>query len=123
MPEGRAFPYKYLPRPGAALSITFGSPVPASDIQAALFDLVAEDRMPDAPHSTSGGLSGATRPRQVAQSGAVAEHGWLGEPVSRALHGGGGSTSEDVARVRSAVTAVIQRDVEALGRRILGIGG
>ncbi|KAF8897207.1 acyltransferase-domain-containing protein, partial [Infundibulicybe gibba] len=27
MPEGRAFPYKYLPRPGARLSISFGTPI------------------------------------------------------------------------------------------------
>lgn len=28
MPEGRAFPYKYLPRFGAKLSVTFGDPIP-----------------------------------------------------------------------------------------------
>jgi monolysocardiolipin acyltransferase len=29
MPEGRAFPYKYLPRVGSKLSITFGNPLPS----------------------------------------------------------------------------------------------
>ncbi|KAF9268218.1 hypothetical protein L218DRAFT_918649 [Marasmius fiardii PR-910] len=28
MPERRAFPYKFLPRPGARLSVTFGKPLP-----------------------------------------------------------------------------------------------
>ncbi|KAH9895722.1 acyltransferase-domain-containing protein [Cubamyces lactineus] len=82
MPEGRPFPYKFLPKPGVALSVTFGEPVPAHHIQEALSTLVREKRLPDAPHSSSG--------------------------------------AEEVARVRSAVTAVIQREVEALGRRVLG---
>ena len=123
MPEGRPFPYKFLPRPGADLTITFGEPVPPEDIQNALSSLVAERRMPDAPDSTSGGLDDPARPTLERQSGAVAEYGWLSAPVSHALHGEmkSAETAVEVARVRSAVTAVIQRDVEALGRRVLGL--
>jgi len=33
MPEGRAFPYKYFPRIGAQLSVTFGEPLPSEIIQ------------------------------------------------------------------------------------------
>ena len=79
--------------------------------------------MPDAPDSTSGGLGDAARPALERQNGAVAEHGWLGAPVSHALHGEakGAETAMEVARMRSAVTAVIQRDVEDLGRRVLGL--
>ncbi|TFK29239.1 tafazzin-PC [Coprinopsis marcescibilis] len=36
MPEGRTFPYKYLPRPGACLSVTFGDPIPATELSAAI---------------------------------------------------------------------------------------
>ncbi|KDR83457.1 hypothetical protein GALMADRAFT_109958 [Galerina marginata CBS 339.88] len=36
MPEGRAFPYKYLPRIGARLTVTFGEPVPAHELKKAL---------------------------------------------------------------------------------------
>ncbi|KXN87953.1 Tafazzin [Leucoagaricus sp. SymC.cos] len=36
MPEGRPFPYKYLPHSGAELSITFGNPIPADSIRQAL---------------------------------------------------------------------------------------
>ena len=32
MPEGRPFPYKYLQRIGAHLSITIGDPVPAHQL-------------------------------------------------------------------------------------------
>lgn len=32
MPEGRRFPYKYFPRPGARLSVTFGRPISANEI-------------------------------------------------------------------------------------------
>lgn len=35
MPEGRAFPYKYLPRFGARLSVTFGEPIPPETLLAA----------------------------------------------------------------------------------------
>jgi monolysocardiolipin acyltransferase len=31
MPEGREFPYNYIPRVGMHLSITFGEPIPAED--------------------------------------------------------------------------------------------
>ncbi|KAF8738181.1 hypothetical protein AX14_011598 [Amanita brunnescens Koide BX004] len=36
MPEGRPFPYKYMPRFGTHISITFGDPLDTSDIQEAL---------------------------------------------------------------------------------------
>ncbi|KAJ7755613.1 acyltransferase-domain-containing protein [Mycena maculata] len=34
MPEGRAFPYKYLPRPGKHLSVTFGEPLDPCELEA-----------------------------------------------------------------------------------------
>lgn len=36
MPEGRPFPYKYLPRPGTQLSVTFGDPLPLDEIKKTL---------------------------------------------------------------------------------------
>ena len=36
MPEGRRAPWKYLPRPGAHLSVTFGAPLPHATVRAAL---------------------------------------------------------------------------------------
>ncbi|KAI8976415.1 acyltransferase-domain-containing protein [Trametes punicea] len=127
MPEGRPFPYKYFPKPGAAISVTFGEPVPEKDVQDALEMLVRERKLPEAPRSTSGGLADPSRPQEEGRSGAVAEQGWLGRPVSHAVEAVGGEPSREdpelareIARVRSAVTAVIQREVEALGRRVLG---
>jgi len=32
MPEGRDFPFNFLPRAGADLSITFGEPIPAEEL-------------------------------------------------------------------------------------------
>ncbi|KAF9047161.1 hypothetical protein BDZ89DRAFT_1007320 [Hymenopellis radicata] len=32
MPEGRPFPYNFLPRVGARMSVTFGTPIPGSEI-------------------------------------------------------------------------------------------
>ena len=34
MPEGRRFPFKFLPRPRQNLSITFGTPIPHSQFPA-----------------------------------------------------------------------------------------
>lgn len=36
MPEGRNFPYKYIPRPGARLSVNFGEPMAQDEISSAL---------------------------------------------------------------------------------------
>jgi monolysocardiolipin acyltransferase len=32
MPEGRTFPFNYLPRAGVDLSVTFGEPIPADEL-------------------------------------------------------------------------------------------
>jgi monolysocardiolipin acyltransferase len=39
MPEGRSFPYNYLPRLGKHLSVTFGDPVDPRELNKALEDL------------------------------------------------------------------------------------
>jgi len=36
MPEGRRAPWKYLPRPGARLSVTFGAPLAPAAVRATL---------------------------------------------------------------------------------------
>lgn len=36
MPEGRRAPWKFFPRPGARLSVTFGAPLPSAVVGAAL---------------------------------------------------------------------------------------
>ncbi|KAH9849129.1 acyltransferase-domain-containing protein [Lenzites betulinus] len=128
MPEGRPFPWKFLPERGAALSVTFGEPVATQDIQDALDTLVLERRLPESPHGTQGGLADPSRPEEEGLSGAVAQQGWLGRPVAHAMDDVGEHRSigdpvlaDEIARVRSAVTAVVQREVEALGRRVLGL--
>lgn len=42
MPEGRSFPYKYLPRLGTHVSVTFGQPLPAEQFQKAMGSLPAD---------------------------------------------------------------------------------
>ena len=127
MPEGRPFPYNFLPKPGAALSVTFGEPVPAQEIQDTLATLVREKRIPEHPSSRSGGLADPSRPQEELLNAAVAERGWLGTPVAEAVNKVASAPVEDplraieLARVRSAVTAVIQGRVEELGMRVLGL--
>ncbi|KAI0699518.1 acyltransferase-domain-containing protein [Cerioporus squamosus] len=122
MPEGRSAPFKFFPRPGAALSITFGNPVPSQEIQDTLQTLVRERRLPEAhvPPSASTSLADPPRSQEEKRSGAIAEQGWLGASVTQAMRDDAGrAMAEEVAMVRSAVTAVIQREVEALGRDVM----
>ncbi|KAG6903302.1 hypothetical protein C0995_013055 [Termitomyces sp. Mi166 len=97
MPEGRTVPWKFLPRYGAQLSVTFGSPIPSEEILEAL---------------------GTSNP-QVPPPDAVKSKGWLKDQLSQEPRAPS-MAQEDFLRVRSAVTAVIQRRVEALGRSICG---
>jgi len=56
MPLGRAFPYNYLPRPGAELSVTFGNPIPPNFINQGLLSttgLITEAQNSTAEQSRS----------------------------------------------------------------------
>ncbi|KAH9036452.1 acyltransferase-domain-containing protein [Lactarius pseudohatsudake] len=81
MPEGRHAPWKYLPRPGARLSVTFGAPV--------------------SPAAVLGALGTTTRSDVVPGEAAEAQEARRRE-------------------VRIALTEVVQRAVEALGRQVSG---
>ncbi|KAH8981220.1 acyltransferase-domain-containing protein [Lactarius hatsudake] len=81
MPEGRHAPWKYLPRPGARLSVTFGAPV--------------------SPAAVHGALGTTTRSDVIPQEAAEAQEARRRE-------------------VRIALTEVVQRAVEALGRQVSG---
>ncbi|KAI1789890.1 acyltransferase-domain-containing protein [Ganoderma leucocontextum] len=127
MPEGRSFPYKFLPRAGAALSVTFGQPVPTQEIQDALATTVEKNSVLEAPPDRSGGIPDSSTLQQELRSAPVVGQGWLSNPVQAAGDLPAADAEDaarraiEVGRVRSAVTAVIQRRVEALGRQVLGI--
>ena len=123
MPEGRPSPYKFFPRPGAALSVTFGKPVPTEEIVNALAT-VAKVNATEASPDHSECIPNPMAAQQEARSAAVAEHGWLRNVVQATSDVAAAKEARralDVSRVRSAVTAVVQRRVEALGRQVLGI--
>jgi len=90
MPEGRPFPRNYLPRLGTHLTVTFGDPVPAEQIQQALS---AVDRR-QLPCSTISPLDG----RGDAES-------------QRTL---------EMLKIRAEITSIIQRSVVSLGRSVSG---
>jgi monolysocardiolipin acyltransferase len=104
MPEGRASPYKYLPRPGARLSVTFGDPLPSEDIKKALGELSVE--RPTVPFSSE---LRKTKGRMVGE--ATRE---LNRNDAQNLRG-----AENL-KIRTEVTALVQRAVESLGRSISG---
>lgn len=149
MPEGRPAPSKFFPKPGVDLSITFGQPLNNDDIKAALRSVIGNDRPTDihshAPREVPRNKAVGSAPGLVydtaeeLRSEKTAEEGWLGDvitPVARrhstpALRGDAAASPESLAqaalaaeteRIRSAVTAILQRDVEALGRKVLGDG-
>lgn len=112
MPEGRPFPYKYFPRRGVALSVTFGEPVPERDVKAALAARISERTDEDKLPLTE------QRTRDERNSRSRTSTGWLRDTTT----GKGGSIAPDAhetACVRSAVAALLHRDVEALGRKVM----
>lgn len=115
MPEGRSFPWKFLPRRGVALSVTFGEPVKEAEIKAALESELSGPEHEDALPLTS------KRTADEQHSGALSAEGWLGNsPATSVLRVGDQEhQARETARIRSAVTAVLHRDVEALGERVL----
>lgn len=115
MPEKRPFPSKLFPRRGVPLSITFGEPIPDADIKAALGAHLAAEKYEDPLRMTE------KRTVDELESRTRTLSGWLGESaVQETAAGNRYQEAHEVARVRSAVTAVLQREVEALGRRVCG---
>jgi len=107
MPEGRPFPYKYLPRTGTHLSVTFGDPVPAHKLLEAL----------NVSKKGSGVDSTSVYPEDTKRlTGWMADQANLEQAIT--IH-----HEEDCHHnrwVRQKVTGIIHRDVQALGRSISG---
>lgn len=115
MPEGRNWPFKFFPKHGVDLSITFGKPIRNEDIKQALKTSFISPLANDALVSGDTVFDDSVEQR----SGMVTEQGWMGEGTTGIVrpqdpH----STALEVERIRSAVTAVIQREVELLGKQV-----
>lgn len=112
MPEHRSSPYKYFPRLGIQLGVAFGDPISVEEIAAALsahshVSLVmqggVESKLSDELHP------GDCVGRTAVQAGERFAPGWDAMERKRQM---------DV--MRSDLTAIIQRAVEALGRQVSG---
>jgi monolysocardiolipin acyltransferase len=97
MPEGRRAPWKFLPRQGARLSVTFGTPLSPAVVRAT---------MASASASASG-----TAPAPWCDDGEGSEQS-TGMPVKM--------DAEAEGKVRIALTELMQHAVEALGRQESG---
>ncbi|KAH9927625.1 acyltransferase-domain-containing protein [Fomitopsis serialis] len=122
---GRSAPWKFFPRPGAALSITVGKPVDNTAVREMVGLAVSTGDMPELSQGTSGGRTDPVRPRQGKASARVSESGWWGDaasprPKAEAQSAPEWQTAEEIARICSAVTALLQREVEKLGREVVG---
>jgi monolysocardiolipin acyltransferase len=104
MPEGRKFPYKYFPRPGARLSVTFGEPIPAETIQAVLA------RLKRTGLKEKDDLQDDTQPPE--------SKGWIGQHVTSEQNEE--QRIKEILKVRSEVTAIIHDAVESLGHSVCG---
>ena len=119
MPEGRSFPWKCIPKLGCKLSITFGEPLSPEEIKVALRGVDQEETIQRDGHSPLTRLSHTT----------AIDNLYGADRIERVNEGTRESISmlfkrEDkmkkIEHVRSMLTAVIQRGVEALGRRVQG---
>jgi monolysocardiolipin acyltransferase len=95
MPEGRRAPWKFLPRQGVRLSVTFGAPLSPAVVRATM-----------APASTSG-----MAPAPWFDDGEGKEQG-PGMPVKM--------DAETEVKVCIALTELMQHAVEVLGRQVSG---
>jgi len=130
MPEHRPFPWKFIPRLGCKLSVTFGNSLSPQDIQAALRVTSHEDHRRRG--STSPSQSQYLSSEDTREGDAVdGEDRLFG--IDRGQRAREGTTREStnvdledesrkrkIDHVRSMVTAVVQREVEAVGRRVSG---
>jgi len=106
MPEGRAFPWKYIPTIGARLTVTIGDPISPNRIRDAL-DIDSLSTTHDiSPHTDE----------------AERLTGWIGSEASERLQESGlRSQNPRYARIiRERITTLIQHEVEALGRSVSG---
>jgi len=87
MPEGRRAPWRFFPRPGASLSVTFGAPLLEASVRATL-EMASSVRESWRDDGGDG---------RYVKRGAVAE-----------------------VETRIAVTELVQRAVEVLGRQVSG---
>ena len=97
MPEGRRAPWKFLPRQGARLSVTFGAPLSPVLVRATM---ASASGMASAPAPLCGdgeGKERSTRTGMLVNMDAKAE-----------------------VKVRIALTELMQDAVEALGRQVSG---
>jgi monolysocardiolipin acyltransferase len=127
MPEHRPFPWKYIPRLGVKLSITFGDPLSPEDIRTVLRTLSHENchrhaSVSPAQHSNIDkgaceGGPGEDRLFGIDRIERVRER-MTRECISMDL--GNASRRREIDRVRSMVTAVIQQGVENVGKRVSG---
>ncbi|KAG2071977.1 acyltransferase-domain-containing protein [Suillus decipiens] len=105
MPENRSFPYKYFPRLGIRLGVAFGDPIPIEEITAAL----------SASLITKGSVESNL-------SHGLHSGGWVSRTIMQAEErfAPGCKQKRHMDVMRSDVTAVVQRAVETLGRKVSG---
>ncbi|KAG0699866.1 acyltransferase-domain-containing protein [Suillus ampliporus] len=120
MPEHRSFPYKYFPKLGIELGVALGDPIPVEEITATLNTLHQSSTVPHShtPRVTEDGVESELGDK-------LRLGGWAGCAVVPA--GDQSAPGCDLEKrnrqmdsVRSDVTAIIQRAVEALGRQVSG---
>lgn len=97
MPEGRTFPYKYFPRPGTRLSVTFGNPL-ISEINKALRDS-------HTPPSRRPSLRDDEQEKKRTEASPEQNNQRLDDVRNL----------RDV-EIRTEITALVQKAVESLGR-------
>ena len=124
MPEYRPFPYKFLPKIGTQLGVTFGDPIPPEKFTVPL------NTLRRSKHSFPRGVvkksvrGTETQPKSGLRSEPHVR-GWMDGTIVQT----GGETLLDhegaerralMDEIRSEVTAIIQWSVEDLGRKVSG---
>ncbi|KAF8138153.1 acyltransferase-domain-containing protein [Boletus edulis] len=123
MPERRSFPYKCFPKLGVRLGVTFGDPIPPEKIMDALNALRRLKRPTSPPGALENSMRHSEPSIRSGLYGTSCVGGWMERAIVRV---GGEDLLEGPERraqmdeIRSEVTAITQRAVEDLGKKVSG---
>jgi monolysocardiolipin acyltransferase len=124
MPEGRSKPWKFFPRPGQHVSITFGQPIPEGRLREALdspppSDSAAEANLKKADVNVGPDMyREAYRPMPWLTSNSPGVSSALA--TGKKKNGGGEELARHTRTVRAALTAIVREEVQKLGYGVAG---
>jgi monolysocardiolipin acyltransferase len=125
MPEGRSKPWKFFPRPGQHVSITFGQPIPEARLREALDSPPPSDSVAEADMKKPDVNLGPDLYREAYRPMPWLAPNSLGVSSALATGKNKNGDGEELARhtrtIRAALTAIVREEVQKVGYGVAGL--